>query len=154
MSAIHVIETADIDAPPTAVYDIIADYRVGHPAILPPAYFQDVRVVAGGTGVGTTIQFKMNMMGVKQPGVLTVTEAERGRYLKEISPDGTITTYFRFEPLNDGARTRITFDTTMQISGGVRGVIERLMVPGYLRRVYHEELTLLAAYTRQTVSAT
>ncbi|MDZ4766842.1 MAG: SRPBCC family protein [Chloroflexota bacterium] len=149
MSNMQIEVSADIDAPPAAVYAIISDYHVGHPAILPKAYFQDLQVITGGTGVGTTIRFTMNVMGMKRPGELSVTDAEPGRLLKEESPDGRIVTFFRFVALDGGARTRITFDTTMRSSGGLMGVVERLTTPGFLRRVYREELALLADYARK-----
>jgi hypothetical protein len=37
-----------IDAPPSRVYSIVADYHQHHPRILPPEYFKGIRVEEGG----------------------------------------------------------------------------------------------------------
>ena len=52
MRTIRVTGIARIDAPAAKVYGILADYHVGHPSILPPA-FRNLIVEEGGVGAGT-----------------------------------------------------------------------------------------------------
>jgi hypothetical protein len=51
-------------------------------------------------------------------------------------------TTFTVEPAGNGT-TRVTFDTDYHTAGGLRGWIESLLVPGFLRKVYAAELALL-----------
>jgi hypothetical protein len=66
MPFIRAAESLEIPAPSQVVYDIIADYREGHPRILPPEYFGRLEVDVGGRGAGTKIRFEMKAFG--QPG--------------------------------------------------------------------------------------
>ncbi len=50
--------SALIDAPAAKVYGIIADYREGHPSILPKPFFGSIQIERGGTGAGTVISFQ------------------------------------------------------------------------------------------------
>ena len=63
MSVIRVTASKEIPAPAATVYGITADYHRGHPSILPPEYFQDLVVEAGGRGAGTPIRFTMIAFG-------------------------------------------------------------------------------------------
>src|SRR5512139_3896517 len=53
MAEIRVSESALVPAPASLTYDIIADYRTGHPSILPTEYFGRLDVLEGGRGAGT-----------------------------------------------------------------------------------------------------
>ncbi len=52
MPLLHASAERTIPAPAAAVYALLADYRDGHPRILPPA-FSDLTVLQGGIGAGT-----------------------------------------------------------------------------------------------------
>jgi len=145
MSTYLAQESAVIDAPAERIYDIIADYHQGHPAILPIRYFTELTVVEGGQGLGTVIAVKMNVFGSKALLNLRVTQAEPGRLLvEEDEASGTKTT-FSLEPLADG-RTRVTIATESRTAPGPRGRLETLMNPPITRRIYREELQQLARY--------
>jgi len=47
-SAVTVEARAPVHAPADRVYDLIADYRNGHPRIVPPKYFRNLVVERGG----------------------------------------------------------------------------------------------------------
>jgi hypothetical protein len=136
-------ESAIIEAPAERIYEIIADYHEGHPAILPTRYFTDLAVVEGGQGEGTLVKAQMNVFGSKALYNLRVTKAEPGRLLVEEDEDAGVVTTFSLEPLDDG-RTRVTIATEARTSPGLRGMVERLMNPAVTRRIYREELALLA----------
>ena len=150
MPSIRSSESLEIAAPSHVVYDIIADYREGHPRILPPEYFGRLDVEAGGRGAGTKIRFEMKAFGRTSVSTATVTEPDPGRELLETLETGIRTT-FRVERL-PGDSSRVTI-TTSYTKPGLRGWVDRLLAPGYLRRVYRAELALLARVATHRVRA-
>ena len=140
MPDIIISEARTIAAPAQAIYDIIADYKVGHPSILPKEFFGRLDVLAGGRGAGTRIRFEMKAMGKVNIGEATITEPVPGRELRETLDTGIVTT-FRVEP--DGPdQARVTI-TTAYSKPGVRGWLEKLFATRYLRTVYVAELAQL-----------
>jgi hypothetical protein len=131
-----------ISAPAPVVYALIADYRHGHPSILPPEYFEDLVVEAGGQGAGTRIRFTMKAFGRREVSRAEVTEPEPGRVLVETIREKGVVTTFTVAPVPDG-RTEVTLETVYP-ARGLRGWFEALFVPGYLKKVYVAELRLLA----------
>lgn len=141
MPAIRISDSAVIPASADVTYDIIADYRTGHPSILPEEYFGRLDVLAGGRGAGTRIRFEMKAFGRVNVATGEVTEPEPGRLLMETLDSGIVTT-FLVEPTGP-AESRVTIATAYD-KPGIAGWIESLLVPGYLRKVYKAELAQLA----------
>ena len=135
-------ESAELAAPPETVYGIIADYREGHPSILPPRWFTHLHVEKGGNGAGTVIRLGLKMGGKAQEMRAEIIEPEPGRLLveREIGGRGIVTS-FTVDPAGPG-RTRVTIRTTYRVPG-IAGFIERLLAPALLKRVYREELAML-----------
>src|SRR5690242_1711351 len=135
MAQVHVEAEAPVAAPAEQVYMCIADYRQHHPHILPPA-FSDLQVEQGGVGAGTVITFKAKLGG----------RTEQGRVLteSEIGGRGIVTT-FTVVPEGEGSRVRIASDWEAR---GVSGIVERLLAPRMLRRIYTDELGRLDRYAR------
>lgn len=143
MPEIRATASAEIPARPAIVYGIIADYHQGHPSILPPQYFQNLTVEAGGIGAGTQISFEMRSFGQTRRVRGHVSEPEPGRRILETYPEFGIETDFTVDPLDGGQRSRVTIATRYQ-KAGLAGWIERLVSPVFLRTVYAAELRLLA----------
>ena len=141
MASIRVSAERVIAAPAARVYDLIADYRDGHPRILPPEYFGAISVERGGRGAGTRIRFEMKAFGKVNVGLAEVTEPVPGRELRETLDDGIVTT-FRIDPLDEGT-TRVTIETSYD-KPGLRGFLESILAPRFLRKVFVAELALLA----------
>jgi len=141
MASIRVSAERVIAAPAARVYDLIADYREGHPRILPPEYFGAISVERGGRGAGTRIRFEMKAFGKVNVGLAEVTEPVPGRELRETLDDGIVTT-FRIDPLDEGT-TRVTIETSYD-KPGLRGFLESILAPRFLRKVFVAELALLA----------
>ena len=141
MGVLRVTTSRTLAAPAATVYGILADYREGHPSILPPRYFEDFRVEAGGLGAGTRIRFTMRSYGSRVPCEALVAEPEPGRVLVETDSRTGTTTRFIVESL-DPRRSRVTFETDYH-TAGIRGWLESLLVPRYLETVYAAELDLL-----------
>lgn len=144
MGSITVKAEAVLDAPAEEVFATIADYRQGHPSILPKEFY-DLQVEQGGYGAGTMFRFKMRVLGVEQSFYQRASEPEPGRVLVEQDIDSAqkVTTTFRVTPLEQGQQSHVEISTTMYPSPGVRGLVERILILTINPRIYRKELTLL-----------
>ena len=132
-----------IPSPSQNVYSIIADYKSGHPEILPKPPFVSLTVEKGGIGAGTVLNVKMKVMGKLQAFRTIVTEPEPGRVLVETNDTGYITT-FTVDPKNDGKHSYVTFTTEIPENSSLLKKIEFLFSKQYLPLVYKKELENLA----------
>lgn len=148
MSRIKAEASAVIDAPPEKIYNVIRDYNVGHQAILPKPYFTEMKVIKGGVGAGTETHLTMNVYGRTMTFHQIVSEPEPGRKLVETDVNTGQFSSFTLEPLDGGARTRVTIYAEQPASPGLAGVLERLMTPGIQRRIFEKELQNLAEYMK------
>lgn len=141
----HIVTAAAcIDAAPERVYAIIADYRSGHPGIL-PGEFSGLLVERGGSGAGTIIRFRMRVMGRTRSFRAAITEPEPGRELVETYLDSNeAVTTFTVRPDSSGSRSEVAISTRFPVRAGLVGVIQRLLLTRYLRPIYRKELRLLA----------
>jgi hypothetical protein len=141
----HVISaSAVVPARRERVYCLIANYRDGHPRIV-PKQFSNMVVEEGGIGAGTIIRFQMSVFGIKQTFRAAVTEPEAGRILVEtyLDTNGAVTT-FTVDPATAPADCRVTISTELKVRGGFLGVIERTISTLLLRPIYEKELANLA----------
>lgn len=156
MGTLRTRAEAILNAPATDVYATIADYHVGHPAILPEGKLYDLTVEQGGTGQGTIIRFKMKTLGVEQTFYQRVTEPDPGHILVEqdINSFRNTTTTFTVTPLGGGRQARVEISSTLNSSKGLTGLLERLLVPIINPPMYRKELKLLegVARTRSNVA--
>lgn len=147
-NTLHVELSETINAPAEHVYAVLADYHTSHPAILPDA-FKELIVEKGGKGAGTVFLTHMEVMGVKRSYHMTVTEPQPGRVLMEEDPQvGTVTT-FTVEPINNGKQSRLTIATDARLASGFAGIMERLINPPVMRRIYKEEMAKINDYVQK-----
>ncbi len=133
----RVYVTESLAAPAKGVYDLLADYRVGHPSILPRA-FHGLVVEEGGQGAGAVIRFQTTVLGKTETLRGIVTEPEAGRVLVESYPEKGMVTRFVVDAL--AAETcGLTIETEWQ-PRGISGLFERLFAPPMLRRIFREEI--------------
>src|SRR5262249_39050028 len=100
-----------ISAPAETVYALIADYRSGHPRIVPPNYFRALEVEQGGYGEGTVVRFDMKVFGSWRTFRAHVTEPVPGTSLVETDlATGAVTT-FTVVPVANGKETAVTITT-------------------------------------------
>jgi|PlaIllAssembly_1097288.scaffolds.fasta_scaffold504593_2 hypothetical protein len=149
MTKHSVSASALIEASPKHTYDLIANYRDGHPRILPKPYFVSLDVEQGGYGAGTVISFQMKLMGRIQSFHSVIAEPEPGRVLVETVQDsGTVTT-FTVDPRTDGQHSFVTITTTTEVSDGTIGKIQGWLTTRLLHPVYEKELRQLAAVAKE-----
>src|SRR4051812_26644140 len=137
---------AEVNAPAGPTYAVIADYRDGHPRIIPRPPFVSLDVEQGGIGAGTIIRCAMRVLGRTRTFRAAISEPEPGRMLVETeleSENGLVTT-FVVESLGVD-RSRVTIATEMKSRGGLLGRLERFLINRLLRSVYRRELELLGA---------
>lgn len=146
MTIIRSEATRTVEATPEQVYAVFSDYEKAHPAILPKPYFDELVIEEGGQGAGTVLRLRMKALGVENNYHLTVSEPEPGRRLVEADADAGVETTFLVEPLDDGRHSQVTIMIDTEASPGLMGLVERLIVPPYTRRILQKELQLLADY--------
>lgn len=135
--------SAVIEAPAQAIYSIIADYRDGHPRILPKPPFVALNVQQGGVGEGSVIRVEMRVLGRVRTFHAVVTEPEPGRTLVETNDTGYVTT-FTVDPLEDGHHARVTISSEPPATTGVLSTLQRWLAGRILRPVFVRELALLS----------
>ena len=145
----RVSATAVVKAPAEQVYAIIADYRNGHPHILPKQDFFDLEVDEGGIGAGTRIRFKMRAFGQIRSLRAVVTEPEPGRILVETDPDTGSVSTFTLVPKSEGQQVQVTITTETKIHEGLAGLLEGFLTSQLLKRIYVRELALVAAVAEE-----
>ena len=143
---LRITVSSSLSQPASLLYSILADYREGHPQIIPPAYFRNLQVEEGGYGAGTMIQFQMCLLGRIENVRGIVTEPEPGRVLVETYPATNVVTSFTVQPDATGQAAEVTITTEMNTHAGVAGMLERFLLPLLFRRIYTQELARLAAY--------
>ena len=143
MSVARAEMSALIGAPARDIYSLIADYRHGHPRMLPARYFPKLEVERGGVGAGTTIRFQFRAFGTTREIRAEITEPVPGQVLVETDLATGGRTTFTVMAEGDGQTCRVRIETEWD-ARGVRGWIERLTIPRLLRQIYTEQLALLA----------
>ena len=146
MTIIRSEATRTVEAAPERVYAVFSDYEKAHPAILPKPYFDKIVLEAGGQGAGTVVRVRLKGMGTETNYRLTVSEPEPGRRLVEADPDAGVRTTFLVEPRDGGRHTQVTITIDTRASAGLKGQVERLILPTFSRRVLQKELQLLVDY--------
>lgn len=142
----RVTASAIIHAPPAVAYGILADYRDGHPRILPKPEFTALTVEEGGVGAGTVVFVAMRVLGRTQSFRAAITEPEPGRVLVETSLDGPrVVTTFTVDPETGGRQARVTITTDTEVRGGVLGAIQGWLTTRVLAPLYARELRQLDA---------
>jgi len=138
-----------ISSPAQRIYGLIADYRNGHPRILPKPYFVSLEVEQGGYGAGTIINFQMQLMGRIQTFHSTITEPKPGHILMEIDMNTGAVTTFTVDPRLDGQEAFVTITTTTNVPDGIVGKIQGWLTTRLLSPIYEKELDQLAAEAKE-----
>jgi len=155
MSKIKAKAAAIINARAEDVYTTLADYRHGHPKILPPKNLYDLQVEQGGYGAGTIIRFKSRLLGVEQSFRQRVSEPEPGHILieRDIDTVQDECSTFTVTPVEQGQKTHFEILTTVNPDPGLKGLIERIVVPLFLSPVLRDEIQRMEKVAQQRGSA-
>jgi hypothetical protein len=103
-------------------------------------------------GAGTIIRFQVRAFGTTREIRAEITEPTPGQVLVETDLSTGARTTFTVTPEGGGQSCRVEFRTEWEAKG-IRGWIERMTLPRFLRRVYAEELAQLAAIAESEAHA-
>lgn len=134
-----------IPAPIETVYSVIADYKVGHQAILPKPAFREMKVLEGGYGAGTRLSVHVRLWGQSYYYDQIVEEPIRGQVLVEREMNTGQVTRFTLKSLSD-TQTQVTIMSVNPLSSGFKGFLERISQPMIIRNLFKIELENLADY--------
>jgi hypothetical protein len=151
MQTVVIAASATISVPPQVAYGILIDYREGHPSILPRPHFGDLVVESGGTGAGTVFRVQTRQARGMQTLRMRATEPQPGRVLVESDLDSDLVTTFTVDPVDGGNGCRVTIETRW-MRGGVRGWVERLLLPPLARPIFLREIRNLEALGRERMA--
>jgi hypothetical protein len=135
-----------IGAPPAAVYAVLADYTTHHPRIMPAPPFSDLEVESGGVGAGTVFHITVRMLGRRQRLHMRVAEPAPGQVLTETNLDTGVVTEFTVAPRDGGSRTLAGMSSGWESKGGMRGLVDRLVTPRLMGRMFAKQLHQLDQY--------
>jgi len=141
----NVSASAYVPAGAGRIYNILADYRNGHPNILPPEFFQNLVVEQGGFGAGTVIRLEMKVLGSTRKFRAEITEPHPGRLLVETDSDAGVITAFTVTPSGQSGYSLVKITTRLPSRGGILAPLERYFTSRILHRIFIAELRLLTA---------
>ena len=121
---------------------MLADYRIHHPVILPPA-FSNLIIEQGGVGDGTVISFDLKLGGKQRRMQARISEPRPGVLQETDLEFGAVTTFEVTQQLN---ASRVIIQTGFPSAPGIQGWFERRFAPRMLRKLYAQELDNLVAY--------
>ncbi len=122
---------------------------MGTPAFFRP-FFRASQSFRADFGAGTTIRFTLTVGGRAQVTEARVDEPEPGRVLTETYVHNGAVTRFTVTPA--GSQSRLQIETSWESRSGITGLIERLVAPRLLRRLYNDELDLIEQWAIDRVS--
>ena len=132
-------ERIEIQRPPEAVYEFVADYRNAQKFLV--AFDRFEAVDAPTASLGGRIRASGRVLGVRVDSVFEVIELERGKLIRTRSIQGPAgESSWRFEPRGSG--TKVTLSMGLDSGVGLGGVIQR-MVTDTIRGTIRESLVRL-----------
>jgi hypothetical protein len=136
-----------IDAQPADVYAVLADYTTHHPRIM-PASFSDLQVETGGVGAGTVFHITLRTAGKQERLHMRVAEPEPGHVLTETNLDTGVVTVFTVAAGDGGSPTLARISCEWDTGRGLGGLIDRLVTPLLMGRIFGQQLRELDRYMR------
>lgn len=140
MPSFHAHYGGPVAASPEAVYALLADYRTGHPSVVPNPPFVSIEVLEGGVGAGTVLRVHMRAFGKERFLKGLVTEPEPGRVLAETyeEPSASITT-FTVDPAEGGSYVTIATRGKTALNG-ILGSLEAWATEWWLEYLWRKEI--------------
>jgi hypothetical protein len=151
MPLVRVEADRTIGAQATEVYEVLADYSVHHPKIMPPDHFSNLDVESGGIGAGTVFHITAKVAGKRQRLHMRVSEPEPGSVLCETNLDTGVVTQFTVS--GNGSDTSVVRMSSEWEAHGLKGWLDRLFTPRVMRGLFAEQLAQLDEYVRSLQAA-
>lgn len=139
MGEVAAISSITVPVEPARVLAAIADYRTVRPRIL-PAQYRDYRVVDGGTGSGTVVEWTLQATQKRARQVRASVEVV-GNVITETDANSSLVSTWTVTPRDGGAEVGLA--TRWRGAGGIGGIFEGIFAPIGLRRIQAEVLANL-----------
>lgn len=136
MAQVSASSSIQLAAAPERVLAALADYETVRPRILSDHY-TDYRVVSGGQGEGTVVQWKLHATE-KRVRDIEARVSVSGSTITEQDANSTLVTTWSVVPNGSGS-TVVTL-TRWEGAGGVGGFFERTFAPIGLRKIQQQVL--------------
>jgi hypothetical protein len=148
MGQIDVVDEREMAGGPEAVAAALTDYRDVRGQLW-PEMITDYRVVDGGSGAGTRIQYQLHATRKRIRSVDATVETSEsptgaGTTVTESDQNSTMRTVWTVEP-SGAERALVRVSTTWRGAGGIGGFFERRFAPGGIHRLHRSVLDALAA---------
>ena len=144
----HIREEIRVDAPVEHVWAFYCDTS-RWPDWMPRARYSDFS--GPYPQAGTTYVSTMKMMGFEWKGTNTVVEVEPMKLIREHTDDnGTMDSFFRFEP--EGDATRVIIESDYELPGQIPGFLKPIMTKVFFERQMRHMLGDFKAFAEATVA--
>jgi hypothetical protein len=130
-----------IGAPVDLVWQAVIDYADVRPTLL-TEHFSEYEVLAGGSGAGTTVHWKLAATSKRVRDCLVEVTQPADHQLVERDTNSSMVTTWSVRPSGKDNST-VSIETTWSGASGVGGFFEKTFAPGGLRRIYDGMLASL-----------
>jgi hypothetical protein len=130
----------ELTASPEQALAAIADYATVRPQIL-SAHYRDYRVVEGGQGAGTVVDWTLQATEKRSRNVHATISAA-GNTVTETDANSSLVTTWTVAP--SGTGSLVTTTTTWNGAGGIGGIFEGIFAPLGLKKIQAEVLANLS----------
>ncbi|MCM3882459.1 SRPBCC family protein [Frankia sp. R82] len=147
MAQIRVEVRREVAAAPEQVLAALGDYQ-GVRARSWPDNIHGYRVLAGGTGAGSRIAYRLQATRKRARDVDAIVSAPEPNTLLEADQNSSLRTSYQVTPAaggTGGGGSTVTATTTWDGAGGVGGFFERTFAPIGIRRLHTAVLERITA---------
>ncbi|MFB7945260.1 SRPBCC family protein [Kitasatospora phosalacinea] len=143
MGKVHAATERTYGADPARVYEVLADYAVTRPKLL-PAQYSEYEVRAGGQGAGTQVHWKLQATESRVRDCLFTVSAPSPEKLVETDANSSMVITWTVSAVGESG-SRVTVEADWTGAGGIGGFFERTFAPKGLNRIHDQVLANLAA---------
>ncbi|MFC8716426.1 SRPBCC family protein [Kitasatospora sp. NPDC057198] len=143
MGKVHAATERTYGAGPARVYEVLADYAVVRPKLL-PAQYSEYEVRAGGQGAGTQVHWKLQATEKRVRDCLFTVSAPSPEKLVETDANSSMVITWTVSAVGESG-SRVTVEASWTGAGGIGGFFERTFAPKGLNRIHDQVLANLAA---------
>ncbi|WP_101836503.1 SRPBCC family protein [Frankia canadensis] len=144
MAQVRVVVRRDVAGTPEQILGRLADYQ-GVRARSWPDNVSEYRVVAGGTGAGSRIAYRLQATRSRVRDIDATVSIPEPNTLVEADQNSSLRTSWLVAPGPTPARSTVTATTTWNGAGGVGGFFERIFAPIGIRRLHTAVIDRVAA---------
>lgn len=143
MGKVYATTERTYGAEPARVYEVLADYAVVRPKLL-PAQYSEYEVRAGGVGAGTQVHWKLQATEKRVRDCLFTVSAPSPEKLVETDANSSMVITWTVSSVGESG-SKVTVEASWTGASGIGGFFERTFAPKGLNRIHDQVLANLAA---------